>query len=134
MGTSRKLLADLVFRQMDVVFDRKIDEQLEFMELYGLQRERISLLMRRSDYRAAGELHQQLGELECAAKCFLQSKETEVRRRAISSVLESLKRVAFGGTFTQESMRTLQLLDNVSEDDFNEQDNTMVCEQLFIWQ
>ena len=116
-----------MLRQMDVVFEGDIDEQLEFMGLYGFQRTQISLHMRLRNFRAAGELHQQFGEFELAAKCFLQSEEREVRRRAISSVLGSLQRVAFGATFTEESIRILHLLDNVSGADLDEQDNIMVC-------
>jgi hypothetical protein len=117
---------------MDIVFEGDIDEQLEFMELYGFQQTQISLYIRLDNFRAAGELHQQSGEFELAAKCFLQSEEREVRRRAISSVLGSLQRVAFGAQFTEESIRVLHLLDNVSEGDFNEHDKTMVCGQLFV--
>lgn len=112
---------------MDLVFEGKIDEQLEYLELYGFQSAQIPLHIRRGDYRAAGELHQQLGELDLAVECFLQSTETDVRRRAITSVLERLQRVAFGATFTKESIRALHLLDNVSEEDFNDQDKIMVC-------
>lgn len=119
---------------MAIVFEGKIDEQLRFTELYGFQEAQISLHIEVGDFRAAGELHEKLGDFESAAKCFLQSKETQVRQRAIASVLESLNQVAFGAKLAQESirtLRTLRLLDNVAEGDFIERDKIMVCRQLF---
>ena len=116
---------------MAIVFDGKIDEQLRFTELYGFREAQISLHIEVGDFRAAGELHEKFGDFESAAKCFLQSRETQVRQRAIASVLESLNRVAFGVKFTKESICTLRLLDNVAEGDFGERDKIMVCRQLF---
>lgn len=115
---------------MAIVFDGKVDEQLKFMERYGFQRAQISLHIALGNFREAGELHQQFGEFELAAKCFLQSKEANVRRRAIPPILERLKRVAFGVKFSEESISTLRLLDNIPEGDFDEHDKIMVCEQL----
>lgn len=101
------------------------------MELYGFHAARTSLYKIVGNFEAAGDLHQQAGEVEQAVKCFLRSEHRHVRRRAIPVVLDRLRSVSFQCKLTDESVALLRLLDNISKEDFTSDEDIQVT-VLFI--
>lgn len=109
-----------------MVFDGNVADQLEFMDRYGFRAAKTSLYKAVGDFEAAGEVHQQAGEIEQAVRCFLSSEHQHVRRRAIPGVLDSLRDVAFGSKLTSQSTQLLRLLDSVAEEDFTREEEIQV--------
>lgn len=114
------------YRQAARLFDHDVEEQLEFMELYGFRAAKTSLYKNVGNFEAAGELHQQAGEVELAVRCFLRSEHRHIRRRAISGVLDQLRSVSFQCQLTDKSIALLRLLDKLSKEDFTSDEDVQV--------
>jgi hypothetical protein len=104
-----------------------MDEQLDYLEDFGLEDARTVLLESIGDYNAAGTLHLKEGQLHRAVECFLKSTDQETRRRAIPCTLDGIRMIAFGGDFDDDARRLLAMLDNVSQDNLSSGEAAEVC-------
>lgn len=113
-------------RNAAALFD-STDEQLDYMELYGFEAARGALYEAMRDFKSAGELHLQSGDVEKAVSCFLRSSDHQTRRRAIPEILGGLFAIAFGNEVTRESSPLLGMLDSVTDDDLSIEEKSQVC-------
>ncbi|KAF8323810.1 hypothetical protein DL93DRAFT_2222704 [Clavulina sp. PMI_390] len=110
-------------KEAAIVFDNNVQEELNYMEIYGFGAAKSALHQQLGDFEAAGTVHEQAGETLLAVKCFLQSQHHSVRRRAIPQVLERLRSVAFHTEFSTDSQDLLNLLEPLDATDFDEDEN-----------
>lgn len=112
-------------RKAERLFDSH-DEQLEFMDDFGFDIGRKSLLKRLKQYTKAAELHLRDGEVEDAMRCFLKSDELVSRKRAVACILEGLWAQAFGAKLNERSQSLLQLLEGLSMEDVSVEEKHQV--------